>query len=470
MLRAILLITLAGTFVSGGMHFAALADAPRKFQQFESVVNEQSGFMLRVDVDKPGRVYDEGETMTVSITAERDCYVYLLYYDAGDNASCLFPNKHQKDNLIKGKTPERIPVDGSGFSIRTTAPFGEETLHVVAVLQPTDLFTDQPLTKNTATRLSVKEVSKAMEIVENKADRGVWAESRIKITTRKAPPDRPRGEDAGRGRDGDSKPRRLGVFVGISDYKDENVPRLLVSHRDAERMARSLGEKGGLDDVTLLTNDKATKEAIRGAIFEGLVKKSKPGDTVFIYFSGHGGRTPDTNGDESDKFDEYLVPFDGKAGNIESMILDDTFARWVQELDGRKICVVLDNCYSGGASKGMKGIARPVAAGPVKVDFFDGELERAKDLGQADTMVLAASGPDQVAWEMPTGEGSVLTYYLIKSLDEPEADTNKDARLSMAEAFRFAKESIEVYVRKTFQAEQNPLIVDNANDSIYLRP
>src|SRR4051794_25642687 len=65
--------------------------------------NEQAGFMIRVDVDRPDRVYHEGEAMTVSIVAEKDCHVYLLYYDAADQITCLFPNRYQQDRRIKAR-------------------------------------------------------------------------------------------------------------------------------------------------------------------------------------------------------------------------------------------------------------------------------------------------------------------------------------------------------------------------------
>ena len=36
-----------------------------------------------------------------------------------------------------------------------------------------------------------------------------------------------------------------------------------------------------------------------------------PGDTVLIYWAGHGGRCANTDGTQPDGYDEYLVPFDG---------------------------------------------------------------------------------------------------------------------------------------------------------------
>ena len=160
------------------------------------------------------------------------------------------------------------------------------------------------------------------------------------------------------------------------------------------------------------------------------------------------------------------------------MLLDDTVARWAAELDGRKILFVLDNCFSGGSSKGVldsqrndiKGLDGPAGPGDRAVDFLDGELARAKDLGQVDTAILAASRADQAAWEMADGRGSVLTVLFLEALGSPKTDANKDGQLSLVEVYDGIKTSVADYVRKTFAAEQTPVLIDNARGSIIIRP
>ena len=44
--------------------------------------------------------------------------------------------------------------------------------------------------------------------------------------------------------------------------------------------------------------------------FQWVVNESRPGDTVWIHYSGHGGRVPDDDGDEDDGYDETLIPID----------------------------------------------------------------------------------------------------------------------------------------------------------------
>ena len=436
---------------------------PAKWVAVEGLVNDEPSFMIHVDVDHENRIYRKGDTMTVGVKAEKECYVYLFYY-SGDDAVLLFPNQHQQNNLIPAQTAVAIPGDNAPFLFRTTGPpFGQEVLHVIASEEPIDavgkLEEGVPFKSLSNTRNL-----KPMVVEVKKKKLKDWAEARIDITTI----------------DRDGKPpasgKRVGVCVGISEYQHDRVQDLAVSHLDAQRMAEAMKQECGLDEVLLLTNQEATRAAIEQAIFHDLVAGTRPGDSVFIFFSGHGGRTSDQNGDEEDGFDEYLVPHDGILGKPETMILDDTFARWMQELSGREVTIIMDNCYSGGASKALDGgmVAPKGALNAVpKAAHYDGmemELKRSKDLGQKNTVILAACQANQLAWEMPASQkGSVLTHYLIESLKDDAADVDRDGNLTIQESYGYVKQKVEKYVKDKFQTDQNPIIVDNSSEGIILK-
>jgi uncharacterized caspase-like protein len=235
-------------------------------------------------------------------------------------------------------------------------------------------------------------------------------------------------------------------------------------------MHQALRQHCQVDDAVLLTNQRATRAAIENAILRDLASKSQPGDTVFIYFSCHGGRTSDTDGDEPDGLDEYLVTFDSILGQPETMLLDDQFARWIRELDGRRVVVILDNCYAGGSSKTVKGIAEG-DAGSRHVDFIDGEMSRAKSVGQSGIAVLAACQANQLAWEMPSlDDGSVFTYHVLRTLREAAGGvriaTDKDRILTLNELYRCVKAPVENYVWRTFSARQTPVLLEDGGETI----
>jgi hypothetical protein len=82
------------------------------------------------------------------------------------------------------------------------------------------------------------------------------------------------------------------------------------------------------------------------AAFDWIVSVSEPGDTVWIHYSGHGGRLPDDNGDEEDGYDETLIPVDFQsAGQIRD---DDVLKHLVKPMrEGVTMTCLMDCCHSG---------------------------------------------------------------------------------------------------------------------------
>jgi uncharacterized caspase-like protein len=200
--------------------------------------------------------------------------------------------------------------------------------------------------------------------------------------------------------------------------------------------------------------------------------RTHPGDTIFLFFSGHGERGPDENGDEEDKLDEYLVPYDAVPGQYHTMIVDDEFARWLRELDGRNIVILLDSCFSGDATKGPdlpRGLGPAAGAGKA-FDFLDGEMNRTKAVSRSNCVLLAASQADQLAWEFEDLNSGVFTYYFVQALDEA-ADTDGDGHLSPNEVFEFLQKRVSEFVRRRKPAyDQRPTLLDKSDGTLIVRP
>lgn len=76
-----------------------------------------------------------------------------------------------------------------------------------------------------------------------------------------------------------------------------------------------------------------------------LVGDTRPGDSLWFSFSGHGSQVRDTNGDESDGYDETILPVDYKrSGHIVDDELYDIVRRVCR---GSRLTVLLDACHSG---------------------------------------------------------------------------------------------------------------------------
>jgi hypothetical protein len=90
-----------------------------------------------------------------------------------------------------------------------------------------------------------------------------------------------------------------------------------------------------------------TREVIIDALTNA-VKKSVSGDSLFVYWAGHGGRVRDKTGDERDGKDECIVPIDC-LDEPEKWIRDDQLNTILVGglAEGVRLRVVLDTCHAG---------------------------------------------------------------------------------------------------------------------------
>ncbi|MCA9072273.1 MAG: caspase family protein, partial [Planctomycetaceae bacterium] len=419
--------------------------------------NEHSSFMVRVAVDQKDRAYEEGEKLTAAVISERAGYLYLIYCNAAGKSYCVFPNKYQMDNRIPKKQPITIPSANSPFEFTVGGPvFGQEVLKAIV--------TEKPLTgEMSKTKLIAKEITpletslvKDLLVTLKRRPQTGWAEHSVEIKTyrRGVQPPPPRT-------------RRVGLFIGISNYKDGKIRDLKVCHKDAELMQQVFKKVGRLDLAILLTEEKATHEGIQKAICQTIKEATQPGDEVFIFWSGHGGRCADDGGEEQDGYDEYLVPHDASLANLEairsSMITDDVFGRWLQMLDGRRIAVILDTCFSGGQSANAKSAVVVPAKTLAPFDFFDQEVSRIKDLGQKELTLLASSDADQISFERKEGDYSVMTFILQNTIDRQNSVTIEGT-------YEVLKVEVPKYINKNFPGfQQTPRLDGKLSPPLKLR-
>jgi hypothetical protein len=144
------------------------------------------------------------------------------------------------------------------------------------------------------------------------------------------------------------------LVVGINDYSNWNggvtvggltlsAPNLQWCVGDSNSFADLLKSGFSFDQVTTLQDSQATSQAILNGI-TNLLSTSTPGDTVCLYFSGHGGRIPEATGASSTRYYETIIPYDA------AMITSMQVATIAQNLPPSEInfTLVLDSCHSGG--------------------------------------------------------------------------------------------------------------------------
>ncbi|HIK14443.1 MAG TPA: caspase family protein [Leptolyngbyaceae cyanobacterium M33_DOE_097] len=157
--------------------------------------------------------------------------------------------------------------------------------------------------------------------------------------------------------------RKLALLVGIDQYKDKPLRGCLT---DLELQRELLVHRFGFrqQDVLLLTNQQATRQAIADAYRSHLVQQAQTGDVVLFHFSGYGGTvaTPDQPQLSLVTADE---PIASDEGLLVSDLLLETLSLLGRSLSTNQLTTVLDTCYtySGNSLMGnLRVRARPTRA------------------------------------------------------------------------------------------------------------
>ncbi|KAJ7794706.1 hypothetical protein B0H14DRAFT_2392344 [Mycena olivaceomarginata] len=131
--------------------------------------------------------------------------------------------------------------------------------------------------------------------------------------------------------------------------------------------------------VRALTNSNATRSAIITAFKEHLIYNSdiSPGDTIIIYYAGHGGRVrAPADWRAPSGMVETLCPADQACGVVPG-IPDVTINALLSSLaqkKGTNITFVCDSCHSGGVTRNSEDDQNFVRRG-ITVDILDKDLD-----------------------------------------------------------------------------------------------
>jgi len=245
------------------------------------------------------------------------------------------------------------------------------------------------------------------------------------------------------------------IIMGIASYAPPVNP-LSYTDDDAESVAQRLASLPGWDpnNMVLLLNSQATSANFMALLNE--LQGETEDDILFIFFSGHGNRVEDTNGDEADGYDEVLCFYDVN-------LLDDTFALLLESLPMRRIAIMMDACYSGGQlnTLGAKGSGMGTDDGFLE-DLARIPAVRPQDLdGLAKSLVaLSASRFDEVSWEFGTLGHGLFAYALLEALDgRADAAGDRDGMTSAEECFAYVEPRVQ-FLAMTGGVTQNPQMLD----------
>lgn len=246
---------------------------------------------------------------------------------------------------------------------------------------------------------------------------------------------------------------RRALVVGISEYKHTTEDSWSEIHgsNDADLITPVLKKQGFR--VSKICNRTATAKRIRKEL-ENIVKSSRPGDFIYIHFSGHGQPYEDMDGDEEDGWDESIIPYDAlKSFRMgiyegENHITDDemhTYLQKIRRIIGSKgfLYLIIDACHAGESSRGDEEIegdedyffVRGTKKGfsPHKKEFRPrintrGNFVIPKETGLSDILVLEACRSYQSNYEIKQSGKyyGPMSYYIYQVLSKQEISCNID--------------------------------------------
>lgn len=163
---------------------------------------------------------------------------------------------------------------------------------------------------------------------------------------------------------------KIALLVGVGDYADPSMPDLDGPAHDLKAMRELLVKRWSFkpDNIRVLQDNQATQAAIVAELGK-LKARSAAGDSLFLYFTGHGTSARDSSNElPLPSSSGAFVPYDFriKSGRYSETDLRRSLlvGRWhlrpvLQELEkDREIFVVMDSCYSGNAVRSLDGRPR----------------------------------------------------------------------------------------------------------------
>ncbi len=246
---------------------------------------------------------------------------------------------------------------------------------------------------------------------------------------------------------------RWAVIIGVNQYLDPKILKLKYAVPDAEMMADKLVERCGYepDRVLVLTDDqvKPHLRPLRINLEEQMVawlEQAKPGDTVLIFFAGHGFL--------DDRGQTYLAPQDCRLDRIGlTGLRTEEVRNMLQECKATQKLLVLDCCHAGNAKGGA-------AAGP------GGQELAAAFKDAAGLITLASCGKAEQSLESNERGHGLFTYFLAEGLGGA-GDYDRDGIVDSDELYRYVWERVPAAARKELNAQQTPVRLIDAAAGVF---
>lgn len=456
-LAALLCAIGAGQASASGIVWVDRPDAKDTYlpRAKDLVLEETASLTVQVRTNRhPQDTFAVGEKMRAIVSVSSDALVYLIGIDEKWDVAQIFPGRQFADNRLTKGVEHAIPPE-RGARVGYYVPDLAGRQYLLAVASPVALDLRLHLARLKEKRGDFDGAVAAFKRGLDEASPGCAVASCAMTIEPSA--------------------KVLAVVMGCGAYSRSALPSTVP---DAKAFAKFLQETYGPKLSMRLLCDPSRAQ-MQDALAGWLPSQVGRGDTIFVYYSGHGTSVKDLDGDEPDGADEALVPTDYApaptgdwAEARRRLILDDDLHAWVKSAADKgavKTVLVFDACHSGTAQRGLAAAA-PATTDRMIPKVFRGlfqtptlgddlavvgrgiarpEKAAAADVtSEAGWGVIAACKDTEISW---CGDPlSLMTTHLIEGLTKQDGrypcDANGDGTATIQEAAAFARQRVTEYV------------------------
>jgi DNA-binding beta-propeller fold protein YncE len=225
--------------------------------------------------------------------------------------------------------------------------------------------------------------------------------------------------------------QRKALIIAVDQYDDPGLGQLAAPAVDATALAGVLGDPdvGGFE-VRVIQNEPA--HVIQEEV-EELFDDSRRDDVLLLHFSCHGLK--------SESGELYFAARNTRPNRLATAVPADFIQRCMRSSRSRSIVLLLDCCYGGAFSKGVRVRSAP------QVDVLDNFPIDALPGGRG-RAVITASSSMEYAFEGDTltdehqAEPSVFTAALVEGLATGDADVNEDGWISLDDLYEYVFDKV----------------------------
>lgn len=222
------------------------------------------------------------------------------------------------------------------------------------------------------------------------------------------------------------------LIIGINKFKLASPLSYAVSDAEAVRDTLINNFKFPSENMTILSDEKATRANVMSAYMTHVGEGTKINDRLVVFFAGHGMTSTGSRGEVG-----FLVPYDGNPEDLSSLIRWDEFTFNAELITAKHILFIMDACYGGLA------LSRGFTTGSMRFlkDMLLRPVRQVLTAGKADQTVADSGGPRP--------KHSVFTSHLLDGLDGQAAAEDGVITANGVMSYVYDKVSKDIHSHQT---------------------